>query len=57
MKLFYGSDMQLVKTGDIFDRAKVIRVDRGSGLLLEVPSSPFPTPAYVSVSSASGLSC
>ncbi|GFY80721.1 similar to RIBOSOMAL RNA PROCESSING 5 [Actinidia rufa] len=39
----------LVKTGDIFDRAKVIRVDRGSGLLLEVPSSPFPTPAYVSV--------
>ncbi|XP_028055134.1 rRNA biogenesis protein RRP5 isoform X14 [Camellia sinensis] len=40
----------LVKTGDIFDHSKVIRVDRGFGLLLEVPTSPIPTPAYVSVS-------
>uniref|UniRef100_A0A5B7AEH9 rRNA biogenesis protein RRP5 n=1 Tax=Davidia involucrata TaxID=16924 RepID=A0A5B7AEH9_DAVIN len=39
----------LVKTGDIFDHSKVIRVDRGLGLLLEVPSSPVPTPAYVNV--------
>ncbi|XP_059646446.1 rRNA biogenesis protein RRP5 [Cornus florida] len=40
----------LVKTGDIFDHSKVVRVDRGFGLLLEIPSSPVPTPAYVSVS-------
>ncbi|XP_028090064.1 rRNA biogenesis protein RRP5-like [Camellia sinensis] len=32
------------------DHSKVIRVDRGFGLLLEVPTSPIPTPAYVSVS-------
>ncbi|CAL5439115.1 unnamed protein product [Camellia sinensis] len=43
---FFGSIMQLVKTGDIFDHSKVIRVDRGFGLLLEVPTSPIPTPAY-----------
>ena len=42
--------MQLVKIGDIFDDSKVIRVDRGSGLLLEIPSTPVPTPAYVNVS-------
>ncbi|KAL7197319.1 hypothetical protein ACSBR2_019960 [Camellia fascicularis] len=40
----------IVKTGDIFDHSKVIRVDRGFGLLLEVLTSPIPTPAYVSVS-------
>ncbi|XAR68636.1 hypothetical protein NMG60_11003830 [Bertholletia excelsa] len=40
----------LVQAGDIFDQSKVIRVDRGLGLLLEVPTSPVPTPAYVSVS-------
>ncbi|KAK3019414.1 hypothetical protein RJ639_004664 [Escallonia herrerae] len=40
----------LVKTGDIFDHSKVVRVDRGMGLLLEVPSLPIPTPAYVNVS-------
>ncbi|XP_076905789.1 rRNA biogenesis protein RRP5-like [Bidens hawaiensis] len=43
----------LVKTGDIFDDAKVVRVDRGSGLLLEIPSAPIPTPAYVNVSDLS----
>lgn len=40
----------LTKTGDIFDHSKVIRVDRGLGLLLEIPTTPIPTPAYVSVS-------
>lgn len=42
--------MQLVQTGDIFDQSKIIRIDRGLGLLLEIPSSPVATPAYVSVS-------
>lgn len=42
----------LLKTGDIFDHSKVIRIDRGVGLLLEIPSSPVPTPAYVSVCDA-----
>ncbi|KAG9134768.1 hypothetical protein Leryth_001080 [Lithospermum erythrorhizon] len=40
----------LVKTGDIFDHSKVVRVDRGFGVLLEVLSLPVPTPAFVSVS-------
>lgn len=40
----------LVQTGDIFDQSKIIRIDRGLGLLLEIPSSPVATPAYVSVS-------
>nr|XP_043631998.1 rRNA biogenesis protein RRP5 isoform X2 [Erigeron canadensis] len=43
----------LVKVGDIFDDSKVIRVDTGSGLLLEIPSAPIPTPAYVNVSDLS----
>ncbi|PWA41653.1 Nucleic acid-binding, OB-fold [Artemisia annua] len=43
----------LVKVGDIFEDSKVIRVDRGSGLLLEIPSVPIPTPAYVNVSDLS----
>ncbi|KAL4578244.1 hypothetical protein LXL04_014364 [Taraxacum kok-saghyz] len=43
----------LVKVGDIFDDSKVVRVDRGSGLLLEIPSTPVPTPAYVNVSDLS----
>ncbi|XP_024994056.1 rRNA biogenesis protein RRP5 isoform X2 [Cynara cardunculus var. scolymus] len=43
----------LVKIGDIFDDSKVVRVDRGSGLLLEIPTAPIPTPAYVSVSDLS----
>ncbi|KAK6941973.1 S1 domain [Dillenia turbinata] len=42
----------LVKTGDIFEQSKVVRVDRSLGLLLEVPSAPAPTPAYVSISEA-----
>ncbi|KAL2480440.1 RNA binding [Abeliophyllum distichum] len=39
----------LVKVGDIFDQSKVIRVDKGSGLLLELPTLPVSTPAYVNV--------
>ncbi|KAK7354984.1 hypothetical protein VNO80_14229 [Phaseolus coccineus] len=39
-----------VKIGDIYDDSKVVRVDKGSGLLLEVPSIPEPTPAFVSIS-------
>lgn len=41
--------MQHVKIGDICDNSKVARVDKGSGLLLEIPSTPLSTPAYVSV--------
>ncbi|KAF2307727.1 hypothetical protein GH714_031256 [Hevea brasiliensis] len=39
-----------VKVGDIYDSAKVVRVDKGLGLLLEIPSTPVSTPAYVSIS-------
>ncbi|RXH76493.1 hypothetical protein DVH24_019381 [Malus domestica] len=39
-----------VKIGDICDASKVVRVDRGLGLLLEIPCTPVPTPAYVSIS-------
>ncbi|KAG6744902.1 hypothetical protein POTOM_051543 [Populus tomentosa] len=39
-----------VKVGDIYDIAKVVRVDKGMGLLLEIPSTPLPTPAFVNVS-------
>ncbi|TQD85713.1 hypothetical protein C1H46_028765 [Malus baccata] len=35
-----------VKIGDICDASKVVWVDRGLGLLLEIPSTPVPTPAY-----------
>ncbi|GFP79860.1 protein rrp5 homolog [Phtheirospermum japonicum] len=37
----------LVKIGDIFDQSKVVRVDKGSGLLLEIPTLPTSTPTYV----------
>ncbi|XP_004303371.1 PREDICTED: protein RRP5 homolog [Fragaria vesca subsp. vesca] len=37
-----------VKIGDIYDDSKVVRVDRGLGLLLEIPSTQISTPAYVS---------
>ncbi|KAK7268213.1 hypothetical protein RIF29_20906 [Crotalaria pallida] len=37
-----------VKIGDIYDDSKVVRVDKGSGLLLEVPSIPESTPAFIS---------
>ncbi|KAJ7975952.1 rRNA biogenesis protein RRP5 [Quillaja saponaria] len=40
----------IVKIGEIYDDSKVIRVDRGSGLLLEVPSTPVSTPTYVNIS-------
>ncbi|KAG8646904.1 rRNA biogenesis protein RRP5 isoform X3 [Manihot esculenta] len=39
-----------VKVGDIYDSAKIVRVDKGLGLLLEIPSTPLSTPAYVSIS-------
>ncbi|KAJ8754493.1 hypothetical protein K2173_005654 [Erythroxylum novogranatense] len=39
-----------VKVGDIYDNAKVVRVDRGLGILLEVPSLPASTATFVSVS-------
>ncbi|CAK8570928.1 unnamed protein product [Lathyrus sativus] len=39
-----------VKIGDIYENSKVVRVDKGSGLLLEVPSIPESTPAFVSIS-------
>lgn len=42
--------VQHVKIGDIYDNSKVVRVDKGSGLLLEVPSIPEPTPVFVNVS-------
>uniref|UniRef100_A0A7N0TNV2 rRNA biogenesis protein RRP5 n=1 Tax=Kalanchoe fedtschenkoi TaxID=63787 RepID=A0A7N0TNV2_KALFE len=38
-----------VKIGDIYDCAKVVRVDRGLGLLLEIPSAPTSVPAYVGI--------
>lgn len=36
--------------GDIYDNAKIVRVDRGLGILLEIPSTPQSTSAYVNVS-------
>ncbi|KAK6945417.1 hypothetical protein RJ641_026519 [Dillenia turbinata] len=48
----YNPNKKLVKTGDIFEQSKVVRVDRGLGLLLEVPSASTSTPAYVSISEA-----
>ncbi|PIN20215.1 rRNA processing protein Rrp5 [Handroanthus impetiginosus] len=41
--------LSIVKIGDIFDQSKVVRVDKGSGLLLELPTLPVPTPAYVNL--------
>ncbi|KAL8094159.1 hypothetical protein AgCh_035869 [Apium graveolens] len=45
LKLSWRLKLEL---GDIFDNLKVIRIDRGSGLLLEVPFSPVPTPVFTS---------
>lgn len=42
-----------VKTGDIYDNSRIIRVDKGFGLMLEIPSTPVSTPAYVSASDVS----
>ncbi|KAJ0028108.1 hypothetical protein Pint_36335 [Pistacia integerrima] len=39
-----------VKIGDIYDQSKVVRVDRGLGLLLDIPTTPASIPAYVSIS-------
>lgn len=39
-----------VKVGDIYDQSKVVRVDRGLGLLLDIPSSPVSIPTYVTIS-------
>lgn len=36
-----------VRNGDIFETSKIIRVDRGIGLLLEVPSVPDVSPVYI----------
>ncbi|XP_020972176.1 rRNA biogenesis protein RRP5 isoform X3 [Arachis ipaensis] len=38
-----------VNIGDIYDESKVVRVDRGAGLFLEVPSIPESAPAFVSI--------
>ncbi|GAB2295441.1 hypothetical protein Dimus_029608 [Dionaea muscipula] len=41
---------QILKTGDAFDQSKIIRIDKGLGLLLQVPCEPAPAPAYVAIS-------
>ncbi|XP_021893902.1 rRNA biogenesis protein RRP5 isoform X2 [Carica papaya] len=38
-----------VTTGDIYDQSKIVRVDRGLGLLLDIPSAPASTPAYANI--------
>lgn len=38
-----------MKSGDIFDTSRVVRIDRGLGILLELPSEPVPTPCFVGV--------
>ncbi|XP_042394409.1 rRNA biogenesis protein RRP5-like [Zingiber officinale] len=42
-----------VKTGEIYENSQILRVDKGLGLLLEIPSSPSPSPAYVNTFDAS----
>ncbi|KAJ4801242.1 hypothetical protein LUZ62_052488 [Rhynchospora pubera] len=42
-----------VKVGDIYDESRVVRVDKGGGLLIEIPSSPTPSPAYINISEIS----
>ncbi|KAL6599504.1 hypothetical protein ACP70R_045641 [Stipagrostis hirtigluma subsp. patula] len=37
-----------VKAGDIYDKSKVLRVDKRAGLFLEIPS-PTPSPGFVSI--------
>ncbi|CAM8884493.1 unnamed protein product [Rhodiola kirilowii] len=45
---FYNPTQQKnVKTGDIYDASKVVRCDKGLGLLLEIPSAPASVQAYV----------
>ncbi|XP_072958510.1 rRNA biogenesis protein RRP5 isoform X2 [Typha angustifolia] len=38
-----------VNTGEIFDHSRILRVDKGVGLLLELPSSPAPSPGYANI--------
>jgi hypothetical protein len=40
--------MQNLKAGDIYDKSKVLRVDKKAGLFLEIPSS-TPSPGFISV--------
>jgi len=40
--------MQNVKAGDIYNKSKVLRVDKKAGLFLEIPS-PTPSPGFISV--------
>jgi len=40
--------MQNLKAGDIYDKSKVLRVDKKAGLFLEIPS-PTPSPGFISV--------
>lgn len=40
--------MQNVKVGEIYDKSRVLRVDKKAGLFLEIPS-PTPSPGFVSV--------
>ncbi|KAF0907052.1 hypothetical protein E2562_014658 [Oryza meyeriana var. granulata] len=37
-----------VKTGEIYDKARVLRMDKRAGLFLEIPS-PTPSPGFVSI--------
>lgn len=39
---------QNVKAGEIYDKARVLRMDKRAGLFLEIPS-PTPSPGFVSV--------
>ena len=40
--------MQNVKAGDIYNKSKVLRVDKKAGLFLKIPS-PTPSPGFISV--------
>ncbi|GMH18742.1 hypothetical protein Nepgr_020583 [Nepenthes gracilis] len=42
-----------VKTGGIYDQSTIVRIDKGLGLLLQIPSEPVPSPAYVTMSNVS----
>lgn len=43
----YKSTPMHVKTGEIYDKCYILRVDENFGLLLSIPSSPEQTPTYV----------
>ncbi|XP_078180965.1 RIBOSOMAL RNA PROCESSING 5 isoform X4 [Carex rostrata] len=42
-----------IKIGEIYDESRVVRVDKGIGLLVEIPSSPAPSPAYINMNEIS----